>query len=620
MEDGMNRKFVILFVIVLVCILMGVIAIVILNISKKDSEAAYRNEDILYADKIIKDVYTDKARYNPGEGVELEIALENLSNQTVDGIIYVNLKSNDQTVKSWKVNNVMLEAGEKANRTVKLEMPKADFRGYLLEVWYKRGSSFLDCKSTAVDVSSNWTKFPRYGYIASFRKQSDAVTADTIKTLNKYHINGLQFYDWQSRHEVPLSAGAGDTGSKWQDIAKRWNYGDTVRAYIEHSHKRNIACMNYNLIFGAFTNYEKSGVKREWGLFKDPSHTTQDFHPLPSTWLSDKLFIFDPNNTDWQNYIINQEKKVFETFDFDGWHIDQLGQRGSLFDYLGHPVDLPQGYLSLIRTAGEKLGGKTLAFNAVAMYGQNTVAGIDCLPFLYAEIWNTSSYYNLKSAIDSGYRYTNNKKSTVLAAYMDYRKSDGEFNEPGVLLTDAVIFASGGDHLELGDHGMLSSEYFPNAKLVSSDSLTKAVRKYYDFMVAYENLLRNNCKPLKNKASIDCITAAISPLPGTVWYFGKDAGKYEVLHLINLTSSDTGNWRDDFGTKHEPELKQNLRLKYCTDEKIGKVLLATPDSNNSRMSSLEFKSGADANGKYIEVEIPSLKYWDMLVFEKSDKE
>ena len=82
---------------------------------------------------------------------------------------------------------------------------------------------------------------------------------------------------------------------------------------------------------------------------------------------------------------------------------------------------------------------------------------------------------------------------TVFAAYMNYDKagsSTGEFNTPGVLLTDAVIFALGGSHLELGDH-MLCREYFPSTALQMNDVLKTAMIRYYDFMTAYQNLLRD---------------------------------------------------------------------------------------------------------------------------------
>ena len=57
-------------------------------------------------------------------------------------------------------------------------------------------------------------------------------------------------------------------------------------------------------------------------------------------------------------------------------------------------------------------------------------------------------------------------------------------------MTNAVIFAFGGAHLELGEH-MLGKEYFPNSNLAMKSDLQKALPAYYDFMVAYQNLLRN---------------------------------------------------------------------------------------------------------------------------------
>lgn len=46
-------------------------------------------------------------------------------------------------------------------------------------------------------------------------------------------------------------------------------------------------------------------------------------------------------------------------------------------------------------------------------------------------------------------------------------------------------------------------------------------------------------------------------------------------------------------------------------------MLTSPDFNNSVMSSLEFKKGSDKMGSFVEVKVPALKYWDMLVFEKA---
>lgn len=64
--------------------------------------------------------------------------------------------------------------------------------------------------------------------------------------------------------------------------------------------------------------------------------------------------------------------------------------------------------------------------------------------------------------------------------------------QPGMAVAPAmpVPAAAGGSHLELGDTGMLSNEYYPGNSLRISKELEKRVRNYYSFMVAYENFLR----------------------------------------------------------------------------------------------------------------------------------
>ena len=88
------------------------------------------------------------------------------------------------------------------------------------------------------------------------------------------------------------------------------------------------------------------------------------------------------------------------------------------------------------------------------------------------------------------YEYSNYELNTVLAAYLNYEAQEGEFNTPSVLMADAVIFAFGGAHLELGEH-MLSSEYFPSTKLSVSSELESKLLEYYDFLTAYQNVLRD---------------------------------------------------------------------------------------------------------------------------------
>ena len=66
----------------------------------------------------------------------------------------------------------------------------------------------------------------------------------------------------------------------------------------------------------------------------------------------------------------------------------------------------------------------------------------------------------------------------------------GEFEEHSVRLADAMMFASGATHIELGDtNQMLAHEYYPNHSKSMRNSLKAAMRDYYSFATAYENLL-----------------------------------------------------------------------------------------------------------------------------------
>lgn len=349
-----------------------------------------------------------------------------------------------------------------------------------------------------------------------------------------------------------------------------------------------MAAMNYNLLFGGWKDYESDGVKKEWGLYKDNLRQQQDYHPLPSSWATDRMYLFDPANPDWQSYIFQREQEVFDAFNSDGWQIDQLGNRNTLYDYNGNSIDMISGYGKFLDKAREAFPDKALVFNAVGEYGQPVVAQKP-VDFLYAEIWNTSSYSVLKMAADYARRYSNDQKSVVLAAYMNYKKSSGFFNEHSVRLADAVIMACGGTHLELGDTGMLSGEYFPSAKLAMNDSLKTGMRHYYDFFTAYENLLRDGAVETKNALEISGVDVSRSPAKKSVFAITKEKGTDEIVHLINMTGVSSLSWRDDNGNMEEPLRQTDFEFKYYTDNEVKKPCLHRLISMMAELSILILK-------------------------------
>ncbi|WP_069649073.1 glycoside hydrolase family 66 protein [Caloranaerobacter ferrireducens] len=566
--------------------------------------------------KIISDFYVDKARYNPSDKVKFIIELKS-EKEKVKGRVIIIIKYLGNEIDRIISDEITLDNDKKKILNLIWKAKEYDYVGYSAECWFESKNKLLDMKATAIDVSSDWSKFPRYGYIATFREMDEIEISEIISFLNKYHINGLQFYDWQYKHHKPLAGTVDNPNDEWKDIANRNICKNTVDKYIKYAHNHNMMAMNYNLMFGVYDNFENDGVKKEWGLFKDSKGKKMDYHPLPKTWATSKLYLMNPLNREWQDYILEQEKKVFEVFGFDGWHIDQLGYRGLRFDYEGKIVDLLQAYPQFINNAKNYLN-KRVVFNTVEEYGQVLVASNTQVDFLYTEVWDSNkTYFDLKKIVDKGQKFSKGEKSIVLAAYMNYRKSkkNGKFNTPGVLLTDAVIFASGGSHIEFGDTGMLCNEYFPNNNLKMTDELKLKIQEYYDFVVAYQNLLRDNVEEINRRIVIDNEKTSERGESNSIWYFVKNKENKEVLHLINLLGNDN-LWRDDLGNKKEPYIKENFKVKYYIEEDVTSVRLASPDYNEGMLEYIKYKRGQDKYGKYILITVPRLKYWDMIVIDK----
>jgi dextranase len=581
---------------------MSLTAAMLFGCVNSSSEPIFQAETIQQG-KWVNELTTDKAAYAPGDSVKLSLSL---NEKVKEGKILVQYKHLAETVKEEEIDV------KDQNMSWSWTPEKDDFKGYMVEVYVKQGDEIVDHQNIGVDVSSDWAKFPRYGYLADFFEMEKADQEDVINRLNRFHINGLQFYDWQYKHEKPLKMEDGELAETWPDIANREVSRETIERYISLAHEKNMKAMNYNLLFGSYENAESEGVKKEWGLFKDPDAEEQDHHPLPDNWASD-IYLMDPSNKEWQDFILNQEKEVFDHLAFDGWHVDQLGDRGVLWNGDGKTVDLSTTYVPFLKEAKKELG-VDLVMNAVSQYAQGYIATQAPVSFLYSELWDGhQTYSSLKGVIDQNSKFSKGKLNTVLAAYMNYDLSDsmGEFNAPGVLMTNAVIFASGGAHLELGEN-MLSKEYFPHKKLSMSEEMVGNLTNYYDFMVAYQNLLRDGGEETEKDVKIEGdLTVSDQPKLGSVWAFSKKKEDRELIHLINFTDASSLEWRDNEGTQPEPHEQKDIEVEVKADGKADKVWVATPDAYQGSPVQLDFEQ----KGDYITFTVPSLKYWDMIVID-----
>jgi dextranase len=374
--------------------------------------------------------------------------------------------------------------------------------------------------------------------------------------------------------------------------------------------------MFYNLLYGAWKDAAAEGVSDQWYVFTDNNHLTKDKHPLPQPPFLSDLFLLDPSNTAWQNYLNNENKKVYAALPFDGFHIDQLGDRGSArFTYNGSPLNLDQTFKPFIEAVKADQPQKYHVMNAVNQYGQQGIAQAPT-DFLYTEVWDPNKgYADLAKVITDNNAFSNNTKNSVLAAYMNYNLADnkGFFNSPGVLLTDAVIFAFGGSHLELGEH-MLGKEYFPNSNLQMKQDLKQSLVAYYDFLVAYQNLLRNGGTFNTVKLTSADYRVQLNnwpPATGQVSVVGKQVGNKQVLHLLNFVNANSLEWRDNSGTQTTPTPIENARFSFIDSKPIKKIWYASPDKENGSSKQLSFTQ----SGNQVNFTLPFLQYWDMLVIE-----
>ena len=107
-----------------------------------------------------------------------------------------------------------------------------------------------------------------YGYLSKFPSQSSTTSSNEVAWMAKYHINYVQFYDWQWKHHVPLAGTVTNPASSWTNIANVTNYRQIVQDMISACHSNGMYAMEYNLMYGAWAGYgqDGSGVDSNWAL------------------------------------------------------------------------------------------------------------------------------------------------------------------------------------------------------------------------------------------------------------------------------------------------------------------------------------------------------------------
>jgi len=545
-------------------------------------------------------ISTDKAAYKPGQKVLF----------TIDKALP------PATRVRYKLLGQVINTAQLTSKKWTWIAPPADFKGYMVELYGNINWHEKVYATIAVDVSSDPARFPRNGFLSEYGQLSQAYMDSVMRSMNRYHINYVQFQDWEYEHHKPLAGSPAKPLGQWKDIGSRDNYRHTVQTYIRLAHAYNMLTLHYNLIYGALDDANTEGLSDKWRLYEDAAHQHIERISLPMPPFKSGLNIINPASKGWQQYLAANTAEAWKVYDFDGYQIDQMGDLNKpLYDYAGKPVAMDATFEPFIRAMKQAFPQKRMVMNAVAQYGQ---AGIASSPvdFLYTEVWPPADgFKELAATILHNDSLTNGAKHTVMPAYMDYDLAEkpGFFNTPGVILADAVIFAFGGSHLELGDH-MLGKEYFPNAHLQMHDGLKAAMISYYDFLTAYQNLLRDGglfntpaITPADDKTRLN----NWAPQIGQVSVIGKKIGNKQVLHFINYSNANSLHWRDNKGTQAKPQIITGPSFTFTSSKTIKNIWLASPDIDGGASATVAFKQSGNA----VTFTLPALQYWDMVVIE-----
>ena len=364
--------------------------------------------------------YTDKSTHEPGK--QATITAEASTEGTVHFSVShlgTEIDSGDATVENGKA-------------TWSYTTPNEDGQGYLVTATGGDGTH----AETAIDASTSWTRFPRMGYLSHFKPTAPEGTdghttyeaflfqkpQDYIDKLSRdYHINALQYYDWQYRHEQPVAKG--DLADKWP-LWYRDTYASkkTITDYIQDAKNANMGSLAYSMAYAANDNYDTNTIKDEWRLREDNgSYWVRDLGEqwwVPTPKGVDKpkshQFMMNVNNEDWRTYITGQYKTQKTEFKFDGTHIDTLGQT-SKKDASGNPVDLTDGLAALVDDTYKNVGGQ-VGINLPDGAGSEKINKASAA-YMYTELWdhnetNAQVASNLQSA-----RNNAGNKPQIVAAY-----------------------------------------------------------------------------------------------------------------------------------------------------------------------------------------------------------
>lgn len=467
--------------------------------------------------------------------------------------------------------------------------------------------------STAFDVVEKQSNDIRYGFLSDFAKEDEGNFSD-VELANKLHLNALQFYDWMWKHEELVA----DT-AYYQDPLGREMSLIAICEKIKECKRYGIRPFAYGAVYAA--SHSLFEQHPDWALYK------LDGEPMSfADWL---IYMDTSKGSPWSGHIVEQYAKAVQKLGFQGIHMDTYGFPKNVWDYHNNKVALADTFPDLINRSQEAVTtldqDAGVIFNAVNNWPVESIA-TSAQDAVYIEVWPPHDTYRDLYTLIREAKYMA-KKPVLLAAYMKpFAHAETEqaiaAAENALLLTYAVISASGGHQLIFGEHnGVLCDSYYVKYATMR-DCFVPYARTYCDFVVRYSQLLYNDTGMDISMTAAGGINEDIffTTKQGNVgfsscgeaekvWTLIRESERYLVLQLINLVGIDT-KWNEAKPTR--PTKLENIQIEILMDRAVQSVYIASPDGLDCRAVPLDYSIEQRKNGQYIVANVPTLTIWNLI--------
>lgn len=541
----------------------------------------------------IQSVVFTKAFSKPGETVHWLITLK--SAETAKIYLATTITFLDKILEENQ-QKVALNSGITVIKAA-WNPPSVTPRGYGIDFRLETiHGELIGSYSSAFDVLENWTQNPRYGFLTNFSPDRNDISP-TLDGLLRYHINGLQFYDWMYRHDQYLTQ-----EDPYFDPLGRLQSLHTIEALISAAHARGIAAMPYTAVYSASIPFFEQ--HKDWALFQANGE--------PYFFGDNFLVIMDPRpDSPWTKHLLGEFSRILAETEFDGIHLDQYYSPQVGYDTQGNSyavakplADMINSTKNIVTAARGDMGA--VIFNAVTNWPIETVAPSK-EDVVYIEVWSPYTYFNELGTLIVQAQKLGAGKPVVIAAYIDPKY------KTNVLLNDAIIFANGGGHIELGERSnYLSEAYFPRYKNIDHE-LSSSLQRYYEFAIRYQNVIGPQTSSSNQEyARKITLGGGIETNPALtnnmVLLAVRESQEYTAINLINLLGLGTGEWAKGM-VKDPTELSSTEVNISGANQKVAKVWFSTPDDATFGLQPLNFTQADDL----LTISIPYLRYWDLIL-------